>query len=361
MVVRCQTLQIMKHLLWLLLALPIHAQQPKTAQAVAGPWTKSVTLPAEALPYHRATLGTPVTGWVGDLHADIGAKVKKGDVLATIEAPELVAAAEARAEEARAAQQGIVQATALLASAEAEAVAARSELERISRLAETGTVTTKAKDEAQARASAAEAKVGQTKAGMAGAEAESLAATARAKEAAAALAFTRITAPFDGLVVARHAEPGDFLGTNSMRGKLFVLEQTDPLRVRMFIPEHSAALANAGDAVTLSLNGVSISSKLDRVSGSLDPITKTMAAEIDVKTPGILAGTMGNATLTLATMESAIRVPLAAIQTAADGSHFVKILENGNSRDVPVVLAAVDGKLAILSSGPTHGAAVIIP
>lgn len=351
----------MKHLLWLLLALPVHAQQPKTVAAAAGPWTKSVILPAEALPYHRATLGTPVTGWVGEVRADIGAKVKRDDLLATIHAPELVAAAEARAEEARAAKQGIVQATALLASAEAEAVAARSELERISRLAETGTVTTKAKDEAQARASAAEAKVGETKAGMLGAEAEALAATARAAEAAAALAFTKITAPFDGLVVERKAEPGDFLGSDSTRGKLFVLEQTDPLRVRMFIPEHAAALADAGDAVTLSFSGVSVSGKLDRVSGSLDPITKTMTAEVDVKPQGILAGAMGNATLSLASMENAIKVPLAALQTAADGSRFVKVLEDGSPRDVPVVLAAVDGKFAILSSGPANGAAVIVP
>ena len=347
----------MKHLLCLLFVLPASAQETKTAAAVAGPWSKSVILPAEALPYHRIHLGTNATGWVGEVRADIGARVKAGDVLATIHAPELVAAAEARTEEARAAKQLIAQAASVLKSAEAEAAAAASEFTRISRLAASGSVTTKARDEAEARAAAAQAKVGEAEAGMIGAEAESLAAAARATEAAAALEYTRITAPFDAVVVARQAEPGDFLGTDSVRARLFTLEQTEPLRIRIHIPEHAAALADVDDTAVIQMSGTQITAKLSRVSGSLDPVTKTMTAEVDAESTAILPGSLGSATLTLATLESAVMVPLTALHTAADGSRFVKTAD----ADVPVTLFAVDGRNAILSAGPANGTKVIVP
>ena len=352
--------------LCLLLTLPLAAQTPppappKTAAVTAGPWTKTVTLPAEALPYHRIHLGTAATGWVGEVKADIGSRVKKGDLLAAIHAPEVVAAAEARAEEARAAKQMISQAASLLRSAEATAAAAKSEFSRISRLAASGTVTAKARDEAEARSTAAEAKVGEAQAAMAGAEAESLAAEARATEARAALEYTRITAPFDATVVERLAEPGDFLAPGSTRDRLFTMEQTATLRVRMHIPEHAANFAEAGDSAVIQIGGTQVATKLTRVSGSLDPITKTMTAEVDLTDAKLLPGSMGSATLKLDSMENAILVPLAALHTAADGSRFVKTLDGSDTREVPVTLAAVDGRTAILSTGPKAGDKVIVP
>jgi RND family efflux transporter MFP subunit len=351
----------MKPLLWLLLALPAIAQEPKTVPAKAGPWVKSVTLPAEARPYHRIHLGTTAIGWIAEVHADIGSRVKKGDLLALIHAPELAAAADARAEEARASKQLIVQAASMLSAAEANASAAKSEFSRISRLVENGTITAKTRDETQSRLASADAKVGEVEAAMAGAEAESLAAEARATEARAVLEYTRITAPFDAVVVDRRAELGDFVGPQSTRDRLFTLEQAETLRVRIHIPEHAAALADIGDPARLVIGGLELATKLTRIAGSLDPITKTMTAEIDLTDTRILAGSMGNATLTLATLENAVLVPLAALRTAADGSRFVQVLENGTPRDQPVTLAAVDGRTAVLSSGPANGDKVIVP
>jgi HlyD family secretion protein len=352
--------------LCLSLVLPLAAQTPppappKTAAAIAGPWVKTVTLPAEALPFYRIHLGTPTTGWVGKVSADVGSRVKAGDLLAEIRAPELVAARDARAEEARAAKQLISRAASMLTSAEAEAAAAKSEFTRITRLAATGSVTTKARDEAEARSAAAEAKVGEAQAGMVAAEAESLAAAARATEAEAALEYTRITAPFDGLVVARNADLGDFLGSASKRETLFTLEQNNPLRVRIHIPEHAAALADVGDAAILDLGGLKIPAKLTRVSGSLDPVTKTMTAEVDLTDSSLLPGTMGSATLSLASLGNAVTVPYAALHTAADGSRFVKVLSGSETREVPVTLSAMDGRNAILTTGPATGEKVIIP
>lgn len=351
--------------LWLTLVLPLAAQTPagapQTVTATAGAWTKTVTLPAEAGAYHRIRLGTAATGWVRDVHADIGSRVKKGDLLAEIDAPDLTAAAEARAEEARAATQRVTEAAALVRSAEALARAAKSEADRLIDLASGGTVTSKVRDEAEARAAAAQARIAEAEAAIAAAEAEALAAKARQTEAEAALAFTRITAPFDGLVVARHANPGEFLGEGSPKAELFVVEQTEPLRVRLHVPEHAAALTGAGDPVRLQLGGLEIPTRLSRVSGSLDPTTRTLAAEVDLPNTSLTPGTFGTATVTTAHLENAVFLPLSAVRTAEDGSRFVLISGNPEPSRQPVTLFAVDGTQAILSAGPPAGSQVVLP
>ncbi len=196
---------------------------------------------------------------------------------------------------------------------------------------------------------------------IAGAEAEALAAAARETEAAAALEYTRIIAPFDGIVVERRAEPGDFLGPGSVRESLFTLEQIDPLRIRIDIPEHAAALANAGDPVTIRIAGREITAKLDRVSGSLDPVTKTMAAESDLSGSGLIPGSFGSVTLTTEKLENAVLVPIAALRTSPDGARHVIVAESEARRNVPVELLTTEGTTAVLTRGPADGEMVIVP
>jgi multidrug efflux pump subunit AcrA (membrane-fusion protein) len=341
----------------------LHAQTPPPPPApipvVLAPWEKTVTLPAEAAPYFRVTLGTTATGWVDVVKADIGSLVKKGDLLAGIRAPELIAARDARAEEARAAEQGIIGATALLESAKAEAAAAESEFARLRQLSGAGTVTTKVSDESEARFAAAKAKVAAAEAGVASAKAEALAAAARATEAEVALEYTRIVAPYDGLVVARRAELGDFLATPAEGASLFTFEQTDPLRVRLHVPEHAAALTKASQAVTLKLGGREIKAELARVSGSLDPVTRTVTAEVDLSGSGLLPGTFGTATMTLAKLESATLLPLSVVKTEADGSRYVLVAGATGEKKVPVTLHTVEGLKAVLTGDLVAGQMVL--
>lgn len=331
---------------------------PPPLPVTVGPWEKTITLPAEAAPYYRITLGTPATGWIESVDADTGSQVKKGDLLAAIRAPELVASRDARAEEARSARQKITQAKAILDSAKAESRAADSEFSRLRDLAGKGTVTNKARDEAEARSLAAKAREGEALAGIAAAEAEALAAEARAAEAEAALAYTRITAPYDGLVVERHAELGDFLGSGEKGARLFVFEQVDPLRVRLHVPEQAAALAKAGQGVTLKLGGREFKAALARVSGSLDPVTRTVTAEVDLAGSGLLPGTFGTATMTLAKLESAALLPLSAVRTDTDGSRFVLVTTEGAEKKVPVTVHTVEGLKAVLTGDLVTGQTV---
>ena len=329
------------------LAHPLAAQSPHTVTLV--PWEKTVTLPAEAAPNFRISLGTTATGWVEAIHVDAGSPVKKGDLLAEIRAPELVAARDARDAEARAAKQLVEQAKAVVESAEAFARAAGSEFARLRELAGTGTVTNKARDEAEARFESAKAKVGEATAGIASAEAGALAAAARATEAEAALAYTRIEAPYDGLVVQRRAELGDFLGSPGKGAELFVLEQTDPLRVKLYVPEHAAALTRSGQEVILQLGGRQFPAKLARVSGSLDPVTRTVLAEVDLAGSGLLPGTFGSATMTLVKLEAAALVPSNCVKTSSDGSRHVLVGNGEGEKKVPVTVHAVEGLNSVIT------------
>lgn len=345
-------------LLWV--AGPLHAQTPPPPiPVVLAPWEKTVTLPAEAAPYFRITLGTPVTGWVDSVKADIGSELKKGDLLAEVRAPELVAARDARAEEARAAEQGVTGAMALLESAKAEATAAESEFTRLRQLSSAGTVTTKVSDESEARFAAAKAKVAEAEAGVASAKAEALAAAARATEAAVMLEYTRIVAPYDGRVVARQAEQGDFLASAAEGAELFTFEQTDPLRIRLHVPEHAAALTEASQSVTVKLGGREFKAELVRVSGSLDPVTRTVTAEVDLSGSGLLPGTFGTATMTLAKLDSAVLLPLSAVKTEADGSRYVLVTAETGERKVPVTLHTVEGLKAVLTGDLVAGQMVL--
>jgi RND family efflux transporter MFP subunit len=318
-------------------AVPLHAQTPPPPPPppipiVLAPWEKTVTLPAEAAPYFRVTLGTPVTGWVDSVKADIGSELKKGDLLAEIRAPELVAARDAAAE---------------------------SEFTRLRQLAGAGTVTTKVSDESEARSAAAKARVAEAEAGVASAKAAALAAAARATEAAVMLEYTRLVAPYDGRVVARHAELGDFLATAAEGASLFTYEQTDPLRIKLHVPEHAAALTKAGQAVTLKLGGREFKAELARVSGSLDPVTRTVTAEVDLSGSGLLPGTFGTATMTLAKLESAALIPLGAVKTESDGSRYVLVSGETGEKKVPVTLHTVEGLKAVLTGDLVAGQSVL--
>lgn len=341
----------------------LHAQTPPLPPppipVVLAPWEKTVTLPAEAAPYFRITLGTPVTGWVDSVKADIGSELKKGDLLAEVRAPELVAARDARAEEARAAEQGVTGVMALLESAKAGAAAAESEFTRLRQLAGAGTVTTKVSDESEARFAAAKARVAEAEAGVASAKAAALAAAARVTEAEVMLEYTRLVAPYDGRVVARHAELGDFLATAAEGAALFTYEQTDPLRIQLHVPEHAAALTKAGQAVTLKLGGREFQAELARVSGSLDPVTRTVTAEVDLSGSGLLPGTFGTATMTLAKLESATLIPLSAVKTENDGSRYVLVSAETGEKKVPVTLHTVEGLKAVLTGDLVAGQSVL--
>jgi RND family efflux transporter MFP subunit len=201
----------------------------------------------EAHPYASTTLYAKVSGYLREIRVDRGDHVTEGQLLAVLDSPELET-------QVRAAQ----------VDAENRQVLAR----RARHLAEPGIVS-----EQDAQTAEASAKV----------------ATAQVHAAQVQRDYRMLRAPFAGVVTARYADPGALLqsATGSQTSALPVVRvaQVDRLRVFIYLDQIDAGLVHLGDAVEVALPDrpeTRAVAKISRVSGELDPKTRTMLAEVDV-------------------------------------------------------------------------------
>ena len=103
------------------------------------------------------------------------------------------------------------------------------------------------------------------------------------------LAYTKIEAPFDGIVTQRNVDTGDLTQPGADRPPLFVVARSDIVTIRVNVPETFAAEVNPGDRATVRLqamNGKIVEGKVTRISWALDPKTRTLRVEIDIPNPG---------------------------------------------------------------------------
>lgn len=263
----------------------------------------SSTQPGTAEPFYEADLGAKVSGFVSELAVDVGSRVRAGQVLARLAVPELIAER---------------------AATRAEVAARRSEFARTEMLAARSSVTQKALAEAQNRLDAA------------------IAAEA---EIDAKIAFATIEAPFEGVVTARAIDPGDMVyQASSPKGSaepLLKVAKLDVIRVKTYVPEREAVWADVGDPATISfdaLPGQVFSGVVARLSGAVDPKTRTMLIEIDLPNPDgrIRPGLFGQVRLALEQREEALALPASAVQFGAGGA-FVLVAGAGDvARQTPV-------------------------
>jgi RND family efflux transporter MFP subunit len=216
------------------------ASEPADAELIS-------TQPGTAEAFYEADLGAKVSGFVSELNVDIGASVTEGQVLARIAVPELVQARNA---------------------ARAKVAALQSEHERTATLVARSSMTQRALDEAKSRLDAA---------------------IAEQAEIEAQMQYAVIEAPFAGIVTSRTIDPGDMVyEASSPKGSgqpLLRVAKVDVIRVKTYVPERESALIGVGDPATVvfdALPGTTFSSQVARISGALDPGTRTMLVEIDL-------------------------------------------------------------------------------
>jgi multidrug efflux pump subunit AcrA (membrane-fusion protein) len=318
---------------------------------------------------------------------DSDSRVKQGQVLARLAKPELEkeweqkgalvkqAAAEiVQAEKARAAAAaGVVAATALVGEAEAGVDRAdalydrwEKELARVTKLVSGGMSDLQTRDETQYQLKAAEAarkeavsRVGSAKAAVAKAKADEekavadvAAATARLEVAKAEVArvealrgYTKIVAPFDGVVTRRSVHRGAFV-TAGDKVALFNVARIDPVRVVVNVPEADAGLVAVGQEVRLTLGtgGAESTGKVARTSWSLEPGSRTLRTEIDLPNEKgqVRPGMYAYARLTME-LPAAWSVPAAAVGKVND-EPVIYLVEGGKAVRVPVQLGRGDGQ-----------------
>jgi RND family efflux transporter MFP subunit len=164
------------------------------------------------------------------------------------------------------------------------------------------------------------------------------AAIAAEAEVAAQIDYATIEAPFDGVVTARAIDPGDMVfEASSPKGSaqpLLKVAKLDVIRLKTYVPEREAVWADNGDAAAITfdaLPGQAFTGSIARLSGAIDPATRTMLAEIDLPNADgrIRPGLYGQVRLTLERRDASLALPAAAVQFR-DGAAFVFVAAAGD-------------------------------
>jgi multidrug resistance efflux pump len=293
------------------------AQAPASSPAATQPAGASVSVIAGVEAFWSADQYAKTSGYVSDVKHDIGDRVKKGELLAILHVPELeknlaqaVATLTAKRQMKKAAEAAVEQSHQALAVAQGQLRGYESELQlaqvtfqRQQELSAGKAATAQQLDDANARARTAQAAVATAKARTGAAQADITAAQANQDVAAAQadvaeaqvqevkslLEYTRIIAPFDGVVTRRQVNPGDLVqaATTTRTMWLFTVQQLDTVRVYCDVPEAQAAAVSIGADADVKLYGLgqTLHGKITRTSESIDPASRTMRAEIDLPNP----------------------------------------------------------------------------
>jgi RND family efflux transporter MFP subunit len=358
---------------------------------------KTTDQPGQVQAFETAPIQAKVAGYVESVNVDIGDRVKKGAVLATIAVPEIDAELEQKNALVRQAEADVALAKAAVAMARAEVGSARakqvavqaairraeadverwdSELKRIEELVRTSAITASLRDEtrskhqsaqaalaeSKAQVQSAEAAVVESQAGedraradVAAAEARVAVANADAKKLAALVAYARIVAPFDGVVTSRSVDPGHLTRVGADSAPLFVVARDDRVRIVVHVPEADAPGVDPGDRAQVrvqALSGQTFDGKVARISWSLDQATRTLRAEIDL--PGgegrLRPGLYAYVTIVGEEHDDVLTLPATAV-VKEDGRSLCYVIRDGKAVATPIETGLNDGTRIEVRSG----------
>jgi len=263
---------------------------------------KSVDLPGELHPYLQTDLFAKVQGYVREMKVDIGDRIRKGQPLAILEAPEV--------------NTQVSQSEAALASARSKYTASADKYQRLYQASQSespGIVApvdlVTAHDQMAADSAAYEALRQQAKA---------------YKEVSG---YLYITAPFDGIVIARKADPGALVSASSM---LLTVQDNNILRLRISVPETYVAAATGKRDLSFSVDAYPqqrFTGTLTRKTGTIDPSTRTELWEYDVDNHQHLlkAGAFVYARLNLERGTPTLILPPTAIATTLERKFVIRV------------------------------------
>lgn len=293
----------------------------KVVQTSRRDFVRRVTLPATVRADLEVTLHSKVTGYVKAILKDRGDRVKAGDLIASLEVPEM-----------------ILDVDSVKASFALEDTTLRR-LEAIRKVERTA-VTDQDLDLARAKRAMAEASL---------------------KRIQTMLTYTEIRAPFDGTVTERFVDPGAFV----QQGRIVSLVDASKVRVLLDVPEPEVRFAEIGAAARIHLDalpGMALQARVARRSSALDPASRTMRIEIEIPNPElkILPGMFARVDLDVERHPNAFAIPSKAVLVQQEKS-FVFLYAGGTAHKVPVEIGEEEGDWAEAVKGLKGGEAILVP
>ena len=329
------------------------AQQSSTSEAiqtVAGAkvafqnLSRDVVLTAEFVPFQEVDVMAKVSGYVKEIRVDVGDHVRQGQVLATLEVPEM--------------QDDMTRAQATIDQAEAEATGFQDEIRRAEssheiahlsyeRLAgvireRPGLIAQQEIDDARSRDLVAEAQLAGAHSRLTAAQQKVSVTRAELGRVKTMLAYTQVTAPFAGIITKRYANTGSMIqaGTASQTQAmpLVRLSENSLLRLILPVPESVVALVKVGQGLTVLVPTMNrtFPGKVARFSDRVQLSTRTMDTEVDVPNPGLtlVPGMYAEVKFVTESRKNALTIPISAVDLAG-----------GTEAAGKVLFVAADGRL----------------
>ncbi|SIO56047.1 RND family efflux transporter, MFP subunit [Singulisphaera sp. GP187] len=346
-----------------------------------------------------------LAGYLETVSADIGDRVKKGQVMAELRVPEveadlkqkraLIDQAQAEKRQAEAtvsvalarvlsAEAKVSETKAGIRRAEADVARWQAEFTRVQQLAHERALTgslvdeTRSKvgaaeasrDEVQAQVKSNEALVAEAKAELDKTRSDVLAAAAHvevarfeAERAAAMASYQKIEAPYDGIVTRQNADTGQLTTPGTTGEPLFVVARSGVVTVSVGVPETDAPFVNVGDPAhvrLLALNDRTFDGKVTRTAWALEPATRTLLTEIDLPASddALRPGLYAYVTVVAEEHENALTLPATAI-VKDGGKTFCVTVADGRAKRTEIKLGLTEGKRTEVVSGLREGERVV--
>ena len=304
-----------------------------------------LALPGEARPWIDTTLYARVNGYVAEWKKDIGDVVHKGDLLATIETPELddqLTATRAKLDATKAE----------VKVAETNAAFAKTTYGRFS--APQGVVSEYEHDQKKAEYDSAVAKLNAAKAQVALDEADVQRLTELTK-------FKDVRAPFDGTITERRIDIGDLVtaGSTANTTSLFTIAQSDKIRVFVDVPQSASPDIKIGMpavATAREYPGRAFTGKVARTSRAIDT-ARTLKVEVDIENQdlSLLPGMYVEVSFQTSQLRPALRIPASALNFRSGGPQAAVVDPNGTVHFHEVTIARDMGEYVEIGSGLTSG------
>jgi len=309
----------------------------------------SVSLPGALTAVQTAAIYARTPGYVRQRFVDIGSRVRAGQLLADIDAPDL--------------DQQVAQARGVVAQTRAAQELAHANLVRWQALAVDSAVTAQEVDQMQAAFNEAVA--------------NSNSAVANLERLLQLQAYERVVAPFAGVITARNVDAGALVGTaggvsetlaagtGSTPGSLFTIAQTDTLSVYVTVPEDYAAVVAIGKPAVVTvpaLPGDTLRGRVARTAGSLDATARTLLTEVRVANPrGVfLPGMYAQVQLALAAGAPPLRVPATALVIRDGPPQVVTVAPDSTAHYQTVTIGRDLGSWVEVTGGLAQGVHIVI-
>ncbi len=273
-----------------------------------GRLSSSLQIPGELIPYQQVDLYAKVNSFVKKLYVDVGSEVKEGELLATMDDPELGSQLES--------------AESAVKSREAIYLASKANYDRLVETSKTpGTISPNDLEQAVARKNSDYAQL--------------QAAQSAQREISQTENYLQIRAPFNGVITARNVNPGAYVGPSGKGSEfpLFNLQEQKKLRLVLSVPEAYTSYLSQKNAVSFtvkSLPNQPFKAVINRLSGSIDSRLRSQRVEMDVinNDKKLLPGMVAEVNLPLPAADSTFIVPKTAVVNSTESVYVIRVVNN---------------------------------